>query len=36
MRSDGVDRRSIEILFERVARERRAHQSTDTRSCTAC
>ena len=33
MKSDGVDRQSIELLFERLARERRcAHRDADCRS----
>lgn len=36
MKSDGVDRRAIEILFERIARERRTPRSSGPRSCTAC
>jgi hypothetical protein len=33
MKSDGVDRRSIELLFERVARSARDREATP---CTDC
>jgi hypothetical protein len=33
MKSDGVDRRSIELLFERVARSDRYREATPRRNC---
>ena len=33
MKSDGVDRRSIELLFERVARSDRCRETTPRPNC---
>lgn len=33
MKSDGVDRRSIELLFERVARSPRYHEAAPCPDC---
>jgi hypothetical protein len=33
MKSDGVDRRSIELLFERVARSPRYRERTRSQNC---
>ena len=33
MKSDGVDRRSIELLFERVARSPRYREAAPCRDC---
>jgi hypothetical protein len=33
MKSDGVDRRSIELLFERIARDRRKTARQPGRAC---
>jgi len=33
MRSDGVDRRSIELLFERIARSDRYREATRCSNC---